>query len=128
MYNGETRFLGKIIARCGIYIGEKDEWVICAWYVDENFRNGGVGTRLLKSTLAAMIHDLGEPKAIDYIWNGANKYVYDWMEKNFSPICKCSLAVQKNESADNWDSHIYHLDVKKVMNYFFGNKTEQSEN
>ena len=59
-----------------------------------------------------------KPDKIEYIWNGANQYVYDWMTHHFDPISKCPIAVQKYASEDDWDSHVYILNVEKVLKYF----------
>jgi hypothetical protein len=57
------------------------------------------------------------PNHIEYIWNGQNQYVYDWLVKNFDAVCECPIAVQKTQPGDDWDSHIYELDCNKVLSF-----------
>ena len=59
----------------------------------------------------------GIPAHIEYIWNGQNQYVYDWLKKNFDAVCKCPIAAQKTQPGDDWDSHIYELDCNKVLRF-----------
>ena len=60
----------------------------------------------------------GLPKEVDYVWNGSNDYVIEWLNKHFGAISKCPIAVQKNSFDDDWDSHVYVLNRVKFLNYF----------
>ena len=60
----------------------------------------------------------GAPDTVEYIWNGANQYVFDWLEENFGALSKCPIAVQKYASDDDWKSHIYILNREKFLKYF----------
>lgn len=33
-------------------------------------------------------------------------------------VCNCPIAVQKTQTGDDWDSHIYTLNKNKVLDYF----------
>lgn len=93
-------------------------WTISGWYIEELYQNQGIGKRLLGNSLKYLYTKLGRPTKIEYIWNGYNEYVMDWLSKNFSPLSRCPIAVQKYQSDDDWDSHIYTLDAEKVLAYF----------
>lgn len=97
-----------------------ETWTISAWYTHQDEqRHSGFGKQVMKEALAACLSG-GQalPDSIDYIWNGANEYVLDWMVKHFDAVCTCPLAVQKKAPDDDWQSHIYHLDAKKLFCYF----------
>lgn len=93
-------------------------WTISGWFVDKEYQGKGIGTSLLQGSLKYLCENFGEPSKIEYIWNGANEYVLDWLTKNFSPVSKCPIAVQKTQADDDWSSHIYTLDKDKVLRYF----------
>lgn len=95
-----------------------NKWTITAWYTKEGYMNKGYGTQLMRHTVEKMYEWYGRPRAIEYVWNGANQYVYDWLEKHFDPVCKCPLAVLKTQNDDEWDAHIYVLNTDKFLEYF----------
>lgn len=92
-------------------------WTISEWYVNQNYQNQGLGNQILKSTLEALYAIHNRPDRIRYIWNGQNEYVHNWLQKKFSPLSECPIAVQKYSFEDDWSSHMYHLDVKAVLEY-----------
>lgn len=102
-------------------------WTISSWFTKENFQNKGIGKVALQKTLACLHEMFGEPDAIEYIWNGANEYVLEWMEKHFDAKCLCPLIVQKTQSGDDWLSHMYDLDVSKALEYFKINQCKEIE-
>lgn len=118
----------KEICNCKIYrkADQTNTWVIPAWFTEEGYKNQGIGTDILKHGLQNMAQIFGLPDHIEYIWNGLNQYVYDWLEKNFDAVCNCPLAVQKTQSDDDWSSHIYTLDKDKVLE-FAGIEKEKDE-
>lgn len=95
-----------------------DTWTISSWYTAKNYKHQGIGKKTLQTALEKVYDMTSKPDKIEYIWNGANQYVYDWMIHHFDPISKCPIAVQKYASEDDWDSHVYILDVEKVLQYF----------
>lgn len=105
------------ICKCQINVSNST-WTISSWYTDKKHLNKGIGTKTLKHLLKYLYKVFGTPKCVEYIWNGANEYVYEWMENNFGAISKCPIAVQKTQSDDDWSSHIYCLNVEKVIKYF----------
>ena len=108
-----------VICHCEIH--KKDDelntWVIPAWFTEDGYKKRGIGTAVLASALRDMRGAFGIPDQIEYIWNGQNQYVYDWLVKNFDAVCKCPIAVQKTQPGDDWDSHIYELDCNKVLRF-----------
>jgi len=104
---------------CNLVInnGVNGKWTITAWYTKEGYGHKGYGTQLMKRAINQMYEWYGKPRVIEYVWNGANQYVYDWLEK-FDPVCKCPLAVLKMQNDDEWDAHIYLLNVDKFLEYF----------
>lgn len=108
-----------VICHCEIHKKDDDSntWVITAWYTEDNYKKRGIGTAVLASALREMKTAFGIPDHIEYIWNGQNKYVYDWLVKNFDAVCKCPIAVQKTQPGDDWDSHIYELDCNKTLRF-----------
>lgn len=106
-----------LISSCRINITGAT-WTISSWYTTKDKKNNGYGKHVLRAAMQHAYCKTGCPDKIEYIWNGANQYVYDWMEKHFEPISRCPLAVQKYASSDDWESHIYILNVEKVLKYF----------
>lgn len=93
-------------------------WTISSWYTSKKYKHQGIGKKTLQTALVKVYSITSKPDKIEYIWNGANQYVYDWMIHHFDPISKCPIAVQKYASEDDWDSHVYILNVEKVLQYF----------
>ena len=93
------------------------KWTITSWYTKEGYGHKGYGTKLMQHAIHQMFKSDGKPHTIEYVWNGANQYVYNWLEK-FDPVCKCPLVVLKTQNDDEWDAHIYVLNVKKFLDYF----------
>lgn len=121
--NGVIEYIAKagndVICRCEIHKKDNSSntWVIPAWFTEDGYKNRGIGTAVLASALRDMRTAFGIPDHIEYIWNGQNQYVYDWLIKNFDAVCKCPIAVQKTQPGDDWDSHIYELDCNKVLRF-----------
>lgn len=109
----DTIFIGN----CKIIL-DYHMWTITGWYIEKQYQNKGFGNRLLKETFQYLLKENGIPDKIDYVWDGTNQYVYDWLVDNFDAYCDCPIAVQKYSSDDDWTSHIYHLNVEKIFSYF----------
>lgn len=104
---------------------DNNTWTITGWYVNEKYQNQGLGKQLLLKSFLYLNNLLGTPSKIEYIWNGANEYIMDWLTHNFSPVSMCPINVQKYQADDDWSSHIYILDTNKVLSYFgIKDKTE----
>lgn len=93
-------------------------WTISSWYAAHGSGHKGYGTLTLQSALQTIYDKFAEPVQIEYIWNGANQYVIDWLNRHFGAISKCPIAVQKYAADDDWESHIYILNKDKVLEYF----------
>lgn len=114
------------ICKCLIQINDSHEiWSISSWFTEEGYGNKGYGRQTLMRLLQYVFNMYGMPDQIQYIWNGANEYVLNWMEEHFDAICTCPIAVQKTQADDDWDSHIYNLNLDKVMDYFQFGKAQQ---
>lgn len=107
------------VCHCTISV-EDNKWTITAWYTVHGYGNQGFGTKTMKYAIQQLYKKYGMPSCIEYVWNGANQYVYDWLEKHFDPISKCPLSVLKTQNDDEWDAHIYRLNIDKFLNYFLG--------
>ena len=107
----------KVLGKCEAYVGDDNEWVIYYWRVETDFREKGIGKKVLREVLEKMYKDLGAPPYIDYIWDGENEYVYDFLNRHFQPECACPLD-NKSDMYDDWISHVYHLNTSKVFEYF----------
>lgn len=105
------------VCRCKISV-LGNTWTISAWYTEKEFQHNGVGILTMQNLMEYLYQKTETPKRIEYIWDGSNSYVYDWLEENFGAISKCPLAVQKTQADDDWDSHIYYLNTQKVIDYF----------
>ena len=117
-YNGRLLLGDNIICNCKISVNPSNTWSISGWYTSDKYKNMGYGKLTMKKVLENIYKDFGKPKKIEYIWDGTNDYVYNWMLKNFDPVSKLPIAVQKYSTADEWDAHIYSLDINKVLKYF----------
>lgn len=93
-------------------------WTISEWFVNSDYQNKGYGRTILFTALSELYSMYGLPFEIQYVWNGQNMYVYEWLSKYFRPISGCPIAIQKVASDDDWDSHIYKIDRDKVLSYF----------
>ena len=105
------------LCECRVNV-DGDTWTVSSWYASKGNNNKGYGKATLKACLDEIYKKHGLPKRIEYIWNGTNSYVLDWLNKHFGAISKCPIAVQKYASEDDWDSHIYILNKDKFLNYF----------
>ena len=113
----KTIIENNIVCSCQVNFTD-NTWTISSWYTTKNHKHQGIGKKTLQAALQKVYDMTSKPDKIEYIWNGANQYVYDWMTHHFDPIYKCPIAVQKYASEDDWDSHIYILNVEKVLQYF----------
>lgn len=94
------------------------KWTISEWFTKDAYQRQSIGKTTLANILQYLYKTYGVPNAIEYIWNGTNEYVYDWMVKHFDAVCQSPIWVQKTQTADDWPSHIYEFDVEKVLKYF----------
>lgn len=112
-----ARLADENICKCQIGI-EKGVWTISAWFTKEEYKHQGIGKETMQYILRYMFETFGAPEEIDYIWNGTNQYVYDWIHNCFDAYCKCPIAIQKTQSDDDWSSHVYVLNHQKIFQYF----------
>lgn len=105
------------VCECKVSV-DKSLWTISSWFTKPGYKGKGIGKNTMKTTLNHILKTYGVPEKIEYIWNGANSYVLEWLEKNFDAVCTCPIAVQKLLTEDDWSSHIYELNAKKVLSYF----------
>ncbi len=118
-FTATTYDKGKKISECKVDADiDTNTWTISSWYTSDEYKHKGYGTVTLKKCLFEMNKKLGLPLKIEYIWNGANEYVLKWLNEHFGAISKCPIAVQKYQSDDDWDSHIYVLNRDKFIKYF----------
>ena len=108
----------KAACKCTITLDDKENWQVTGWYTDDEFKNQGLGKATMHHLLHYLYFRYGKPQNILYIWNGLNRYVYDWIKANFDAYCRCPIAVQKYQAEDDWESHMYILDVDKMLTYF----------
>jgi len=107
------------LCECKVTVNNNhDIWTISSWYTTKRNSHKGYGKETLKFDLKEIYRLFGQPKIIEYIWNGSNKYVLDWLERNFDAVSQSPIAVQKYNFEDDWNSHIYILDRDKFMKYF----------
>lgn len=99
-------------------INDKVRWEISEFFTEKKFMHQGFGKVTMRHLVQCLINKLGNPSSVEYIWNGANSYVLDWITEEFGAVCQCPIAVQKTQSDDDWSSHIYTLDKDRVLNYF----------
>ena len=108
-----------IVCECKVcYNVDSDIWTISSWHTSTSYSHKGYGKEVLKHALKFMYDTFMIPDSIEYIWNGVNQYVMDWLERNFEPVCKLPLEAQKYNEIDDWDAHIYRLNRDKVLEYF----------
>lgn len=106
------------VCKCMIGVEDHNKWQITGWYTRDEYKNKGYGKQTMKCLLDYLYKLKGMPEEIDYIWNGTNKYVYDFIKEKFDARCSCPIVVQKYQADDDWDSHIYILDTQKVFSFF----------
>lgn len=106
------------IGHITISVNKDNSWMISEWFVNHDYQHQGLGTELFRESINYLSSNFPYPDKIEYVWNGANRYVYEWLQKNFAPVSQCSMVVQKYNSDDDWLSHIYELDVRSVYEYF----------
>lgn len=109
----------KIVCSCKVNFNLQDHtWTIAAWFTNEDMQGQGIGKQTLAHTLSCLYQNTGIPQKIKYIWNGMNPYVLEWLERHFDAKCSCPMAIQKKQPDDDWESHIYDMDVSKTLMYF----------
>lgn len=112
---------GDQIGHCKISINTTNNSItVQEWFMDITYQHLGVGRKLLQYAINYVSHTYGTITSVKYIWNGTNKYVYDWLVRNFDAVCDCPIAVQKKQPDDDWLSHVYTLDTAKFMSYMEG--------
>lgn len=124
-FTGGTKFMTcwsysedkKLVSKCKINT-DKNKWTISEFYTEKPFMHMGFGKITMKALIKRLLIMYGEPLLIEYIWNGANEYVLEWITKEFGAVCQCPIAVQKTQTDDDWTSHMYTLDKNKVLEYF----------
>lgn len=110
-------YIGKRgVCRCNVSYKD-NTWRITAWYTDNDFQHRGYGTKALKLALSSIFAQTGVPEVIEYVWNGENQYVFDWLVGHFDPVCKLPLEVRKYSDADDWEAHVYTLNKAKVISF-----------
>ena len=98
---------------------DSDSLIITEWYINSEYRHRGLGRLLLDKTLKIVIQNLGYlPAKIEYIWNGKNEYVLDWLTKNFNAKDIGDLNQKKYSPADTWENHRYTLNRENFVKYF----------
>lgn len=107
----------KEVCKCIINV-EDGAFTISSWFTDVDYRHNGIGKITMRDLLTYLCQSFGVPGNVNYIWNGQNQYVYDFITENFDAICSCPIAIQKTQSDDDWSSHIYGLNRDKVFGYF----------
>ncbi len=95
---------------------ERNLWTISSWHVSEEYRNTGLGTRMLKSLVKEIMEKSGTPDEIRYIWNGQNAYVKKWLDR-FQAKCMDDVNVAKKAPDDDWEPHMYVLNREMFMEY-----------
>lgn len=113
-----AKYNGDVIGHCSISANSNRIWMISEWFVDHDYQRQGIGKDLFLYAMKYLNLHYPIPDKIEYVWNGANQYVYDWLQKNFAPVSQCPIAIQKSNTDDDWLSHIYELDVDSVFDYF----------
>lgn len=108
---------GISVSRCRINHKGKT-WTISAWYTRDGYEHQGYGKKTMFFLLRQMKALYGIPEKVEYIWNGENAYVYEWLNDNFGAVSKCPVAVQKYATDDDWMSHVYVLNRDKFLQYF----------
>lgn len=105
------------ISTCGLNV-DNSEWTIYVWNTHEAYMHEGYGKLCMEQLMRFCFHKYGLPSKIRYIWNGQNEYVGEWLHNHFDAKSCCPLSVMKNNADDDWESHIYELDIDKVLIYF----------
>ena len=116
MYEANAYLGEDHVCRCDISV-DSGVWQITSWYTEKNFMHRGYGKKTLFHLLSYLRKEFGVPGSIEYVWNGANQYVMDWLKENFAPVSKLPLSVMKYSDVDDWLAHIYILDRDKVMEF-----------
>ena len=111
------RIHGDTVCSCKVSI-DNNIWSIVSWYTEKEHLHNGYGYKTMRHIILRLYEAYGEPDKIRYVWNGANEYVMEWMNRHFSPVSMLPLVVQKYSDKDDWESHIYILDKDKFLKYF----------
>ena len=93
------------ICECELYTDkEYTFWTIHYWHVNDGYGKNGIGTKTMRELISHTYNTHGIPEKIEYVWNGENSYVFDWIYKNFDAVCLCPITVQKTHPEDDWMS------------------------
>jgi predicted GNAT family acetyltransferase len=107
------------ICKCQVYTDDSHKtWTISSWFTKDGYNGHGIGRSTLYEIFKYLHKKYGKPSKVEYIWNGTNEYIFNWLVEHFDAVCRCPIAVQKTQSDDDWESHIYDLNTDKVLEYF----------
>ena len=112
-------FLNEYICKCTISVDKNNKWTISQWYANRNYQHQGYGRMTMKYLVDELLKLYGKPSKLMYIWNNANKYVYDWIHNNFDArLSDNAIKILKYSDEDVKEGHEYYLDVNKFLKYF----------
>lgn len=91
---------------------------IRSWFTQDGYKNHGYGRETMRRLLLHVKYLLSRIDIATYTWNGTNEYVLNFIQNRLGAVCICPIAIQKKCPDDDWSSHIYNLDINKVVEYF----------
>lgn len=103
------------ISECKITV-TNNIWNITEWFTTKGYMNQGYGKLAMKDAVNSLYEAYGMPEQIRYTWNGANEYVFQWLERHFNPVPLNPPII--DSECDSWEDHIYILDKVKLINFF----------
>ena len=81
---------GKTVSTCTLSISVNErKWEVSYRNTCDGYKHLGYGKSSMGRVLEKAMEIYGMPEHIHYIWNGANEYVLEWMEKYFDAKCSC---------------------------------------
>jgi len=102
-----------VVSECKVCIDRNTKlWNIIYWHTKKEYIHKGYGKLVLSKSLKGLKEKFGKPIRIEYIWNGVNYYVYEWLNKNFSPICTHIYGTGEIQMKS------YSLDIDSVVEFF----------
>lgn len=125
LYTTQAFVGGKKVCESKISADAENVWTISAWYTVKDQHKRGYGKKTLLENLRVMRELLGRPTGVRYVWNGANQYVMDWLNKNFQPTTLLPIAELKYQEEDCWEAHVYELNTDNVMRFIDGASKKQ---
>lgn len=107
-----------ILAYCDLLFDE-DSHSICVhdWYVRPGVRRRRIGYNVLRKVVQEYVSAHGAPTSVAYIWDNNNRYVKDWLRRNFDAAAADTVTSSRYSCSVLGGYTMFTLDRQSLFNY-----------